>query len=350
VGFTGHEHDQDLGLVDMKGRIYDPLAARFTSADPVMQAPYWSQGLNRYCYVFNDPVNNVDPSGFQAVDYYSQGSVTGFFDWSVTAGGSSGGGSYASGGGAVPGGPAAAGITGSAIGTTLLGFGLDLGIQAMTGTGLFAPSGTTVTSSTAPAPSAAPAGPGVGRASMNNATAQNQGTILEQDPGGSTWRLNPKAAKVLQGLFDDLATKNGGVPLSVKSVGIVMVPAYNQTSQARQNWVSFRPELLQALPKEQLAEIAHEMTHVLQWYRLGSTVEQRNANWAAREALDQQHGMQANLSVAWNPDGTKTLIDSLIGGDPTRLDVIDRRFTLQGTAYWVQYGYVLPQNPTFSLP
>jgi hypothetical protein len=29
-----------------------------------MQAPYFSQGLNRYAYAFNDPVNHVDPSGF----------------------------------------------------------------------------------------------------------------------------------------------------------------------------------------------------------------------------------------------------------------------------------------------
>jgi RHS repeat-associated protein len=65
VGFTGHEHDRDLGLIDMKGRVYDPLAARFTSADPIMQAPFWSQGLNRYAYTFNDPVNHTDPSGFQ---------------------------------------------------------------------------------------------------------------------------------------------------------------------------------------------------------------------------------------------------------------------------------------------
>jgi uncharacterized protein RhaS with RHS repeats len=51
----------------MKGRIYDPLAGRFTTADPVTQAPYWSQGLNRYSYVFNDPVNNTDPSGFISI-------------------------------------------------------------------------------------------------------------------------------------------------------------------------------------------------------------------------------------------------------------------------------------------
>jgi RHS repeat-associated protein len=64
VGFTGQDHDDDLGLIDMKGRLYDPLTARFMSQDPVMQAPFWTQGLNRYSYAFNDPVNNTDPSGF----------------------------------------------------------------------------------------------------------------------------------------------------------------------------------------------------------------------------------------------------------------------------------------------
>ncbi len=64
TGFTGHQQDNDLALTDMGGRIYDPLAGRFMSPDPIMQAPYWSQGQNRYSYVFNDPINSTDPSGF----------------------------------------------------------------------------------------------------------------------------------------------------------------------------------------------------------------------------------------------------------------------------------------------
>jgi hypothetical protein len=52
----------------MKGRVYDPLAGRFMTADPITQAPFWSQGLNRYSYVFNNPINNTDPSGFSATD------------------------------------------------------------------------------------------------------------------------------------------------------------------------------------------------------------------------------------------------------------------------------------------
>jgi RHS repeat-associated protein len=63
-GFAGHEHDRDLGLINMKGRSYDPLTGRFMSQDPLMPAPYWSQGLNRYSYGFCDPINNTDPTGF----------------------------------------------------------------------------------------------------------------------------------------------------------------------------------------------------------------------------------------------------------------------------------------------
>jgi len=69
AGFAGNDHDRDLGLIDMNGRIYDPLAGRFASPDPMMATPFWSQGLNRYSYVFNDPVNLTDPSGFCAVGF-----------------------------------------------------------------------------------------------------------------------------------------------------------------------------------------------------------------------------------------------------------------------------------------
>jgi RHS repeat-associated protein len=81
VGFTGQDHDTDLGLIDMHGRVYDPLAGRFMSQDPVLQAPFWSQGLNRYSYVFNDPINGTDPSGFM-----SQETQAGLFGIAFIAG------------------------------------------------------------------------------------------------------------------------------------------------------------------------------------------------------------------------------------------------------------------------
>ncbi|WP_437951296.1 polymorphic toxin-type HINT domain-containing protein [Sorangium sp. So ce296] len=66
TSFTGHQHDLELGVVDMRGRLYDASVGRFLTPDPVIQAPFYSQGLNAYSYVFNSPTNFIDPLGLQA--------------------------------------------------------------------------------------------------------------------------------------------------------------------------------------------------------------------------------------------------------------------------------------------
>ena len=63
-GFTDHEHLDNLGIVHMNGRVYDPVLGRFLSPDPIVQSPYDTQGLNRYAYVRNNPLRYTDPSGF----------------------------------------------------------------------------------------------------------------------------------------------------------------------------------------------------------------------------------------------------------------------------------------------
>jgi RHS repeat-associated protein len=68
-GFGGQNDDVDLGLVDMRGRLYDPKLARFLSADPIVTEPFDGQRWDRYGYVRNDPLSFVDPSGFQEVPY-----------------------------------------------------------------------------------------------------------------------------------------------------------------------------------------------------------------------------------------------------------------------------------------
>lgn len=59
--FTGHEQEDELGLVNMRGRIYDPGVGRFLSADPIVGSH--GQSLNRFSYVGNDPINATDPTG-----------------------------------------------------------------------------------------------------------------------------------------------------------------------------------------------------------------------------------------------------------------------------------------------
>jgi RHS repeat-associated protein len=68
-GFTGHQHDQDFGkvnLVNMIGRHYDPKLGRFLVADSSAADPLHSQALNRYSYVYNSPTNFTDPTGYEA--------------------------------------------------------------------------------------------------------------------------------------------------------------------------------------------------------------------------------------------------------------------------------------------
>ncbi|WP_181389775.1 FG-GAP-like repeat-containing protein [Leucothrix pacifica] len=64
LGYTGHEQDDEVGLINMKGRLYDPEIGRFISADPHVQAAGDTQSYNRYSYVKNNPLSYTDPSGY----------------------------------------------------------------------------------------------------------------------------------------------------------------------------------------------------------------------------------------------------------------------------------------------
>ena len=62
-GFTGHEHYDEFGLINMNGRVYDPVIARFLSPDSYIQAPGLAQNYNGYIYCLNNPLKYTDPSG-----------------------------------------------------------------------------------------------------------------------------------------------------------------------------------------------------------------------------------------------------------------------------------------------
>ncbi|MEO7592651.1 MAG: RHS repeat-associated core domain-containing protein, partial [Byssovorax sp.] len=63
-GFTGHEHDYEFGLINMRGRMYDPSSRRFLTPDPVVSSPLFGQSWNPYSYVNNSPLNATDPTGY----------------------------------------------------------------------------------------------------------------------------------------------------------------------------------------------------------------------------------------------------------------------------------------------
>lgn len=51
-------------MINMDGRMYDPVVGRFLSPDPYVQMPDYTQSLNRYAYCVNNPLSLTDPTGY----------------------------------------------------------------------------------------------------------------------------------------------------------------------------------------------------------------------------------------------------------------------------------------------
>ncbi len=62
-GYTLHEHLPEFGLINMNGRMYDPLVARMLSPDNFIHSGAGLEGFNRYTYAFNNPLKYSDPDG-----------------------------------------------------------------------------------------------------------------------------------------------------------------------------------------------------------------------------------------------------------------------------------------------
>jgi RHS repeat-associated protein len=67
--YRGEQYDSDLGLYYLRARYYNPSTGRFLSRDPESGVNFVPKTLHKYLYVGGDPVNMVDPSGRDLVDY-----------------------------------------------------------------------------------------------------------------------------------------------------------------------------------------------------------------------------------------------------------------------------------------
>jgi RHS repeat-associated protein len=295
AGFTGHAHDNDLGLIDMKGRVYDPLAARFTTADPIMQAPHWSQGMNRYAYVFNDPVNATDPSGFLSMSDVVKGFVTAGH---IAGAGLMAYGSITSGHPATTNFMAVGGSTGGSSALMLPG------LQGQPGSG--------------PTPVAAYGG---GASSVVNAeggfegaggvdpAAFDPGRYLQPDAPG-TYRLSAEGRRALRPLFDRFG-------YDVGQMQIQFDPGVS-SAETNRDLVIVNPRLWSARTDYgKLQVLTHEATHSVQFQKLGSA----GVRWRlGTERVKNLFGDVYDVT------------DELANVPQARINPIDERFTLESLA------------------
>ena len=81
-GYCGHDMLHWFDLIDMGGRVYDPVLGRFLSCDNYVQEPDNSQNFNRYSYCLNNPLRYTDPTG----DFWQLiigAAIGGIFNWAV---------------------------------------------------------------------------------------------------------------------------------------------------------------------------------------------------------------------------------------------------------------------------
>ncbi|WP_262895913.1 polymorphic toxin type 23 domain-containing protein, partial [Capnocytophaga periodontitidis] len=84
-GFTGHEHLQTVGLINMNARLYDPALHRFLQPDNYVQDPFNTQNFNRYGYCLNNPLLYTDPNGEFVWAAVVIGAIIGASSYAVSA-------------------------------------------------------------------------------------------------------------------------------------------------------------------------------------------------------------------------------------------------------------------------
>ena len=66
-GYTGEALDEQLGLVNLRARQYDPRSGQFLSADPFPATKELTGTIGRYAYAHNSPTLATDPTGLSTL-------------------------------------------------------------------------------------------------------------------------------------------------------------------------------------------------------------------------------------------------------------------------------------------
>ncbi|SHM65237.1 RHS repeat-associated core domain-containing protein [Gracilibacillus kekensis] len=73
--YTGHQFDQDAGLIDMQARFYDASVVRFLQEDTYQGTVDQPLSQHRYAYVMNNPMKYWDPTGRTAETISHDGDI-----------------------------------------------------------------------------------------------------------------------------------------------------------------------------------------------------------------------------------------------------------------------------------
>jgi RHS repeat-associated protein len=69
-GYTGHQMDEESGLIYAQARYYDPETGRFLTQDPAEGDPEAPLSYNSYLYAYGNPTVYTDPTGMYSVSEF----------------------------------------------------------------------------------------------------------------------------------------------------------------------------------------------------------------------------------------------------------------------------------------
>ncbi len=65
--YTGEQFDANVGSYYLRARYYNPSNGRFLTSDPASGSAYEPASLHKYVYAYDDPINQLDPSGLMTI-------------------------------------------------------------------------------------------------------------------------------------------------------------------------------------------------------------------------------------------------------------------------------------------